>query len=215
MVFGSIVINPRRYAAESSQENQNMSDDCGIAFKEWAVICDALATGRQTLILRKGGIHEGHAGFRVAHRTFWLFPTYLHQDDRHKLAEEAWSALDKTLIERPREKIVALQLLAEVTDVIELADPNQASRLNGLHWWSDQTLTERFNYKTPGLFLLLVRVSKLTQAHEIANSPHFAGCRSWVELTTPLTTSRLVPVLNDVEFAARRSAIRAAVGSVG
>jgi hypothetical protein len=190
-----------------------MSEDCGIAFKEWAVICDALATGRQTLILRKGGIHEGRDGFRVAHRTFWLFPTYLHQEDRLKLAEVAWPVLEETLIDRPREEIVPLQLLAAVTDVIELADPTQASRLNGMHWWSDLTLTERFNYKTPGLYLLLVRVSKVTQAHEIANSPHFAGCRSWVELPTPLPTSRLVPVLNDVEFAARRSAIRAAVGS--
>ena len=35
------------------------------AFKEWAVICKALATGRQLLILRKGGIDEpgGDFGF--------------------------------------------------------------------------------------------------------------------------------------------------------
>ena len=26
------------------------------AFKEWAVICQALATGRQALVLRKGGV---------------------------------------------------------------------------------------------------------------------------------------------------------------
>ena len=29
-----------------------------LALKEWAVICDLLATGRQTLVLRKGGIAE-------------------------------------------------------------------------------------------------------------------------------------------------------------
>ena len=46
-----------------------------IAFKEWAVVCAALASGQQSLILRKGGIHEGRDGFRVAHREFWLFPT--------------------------------------------------------------------------------------------------------------------------------------------
>ena len=35
------------------------------AFKEWAVICRALAEGRQALILRKGGIAEAGGDFRV------------------------------------------------------------------------------------------------------------------------------------------------------
>ena len=50
------------------------------AFKEWAVVCAALASGRQSVILRKGGIHEGRDGFRVDHREFWLFPTRFHQE---------------------------------------------------------------------------------------------------------------------------------------
>ena len=38
-----------------------------IAFKEWAVICEALALGRQALILRKGGIAETGGAFRPEH----------------------------------------------------------------------------------------------------------------------------------------------------
>ena len=38
-----------------------------VAFKEWAVVCAALASGRQTIILRKGGMEEGRDGFRVEH----------------------------------------------------------------------------------------------------------------------------------------------------
>src|ERR1700722_13719814 len=33
------------------------------AFKEWAVTCQALAAGRQSLLLRKGGIHERDGRF--------------------------------------------------------------------------------------------------------------------------------------------------------
>ena len=49
------------------------------ALKEWAMICQALADGRQTLLVRKGGIQEIKDGFEVTHRSFWLFPTYVHQ----------------------------------------------------------------------------------------------------------------------------------------
>ena len=46
------------------------------AFKEWAVICRALAEGRQALILRKGGIAEPGPTFQPEHSHFWLYPTY-------------------------------------------------------------------------------------------------------------------------------------------
>ncbi|MED5454303.1 MAG: DUF1802 family protein, partial [Verrucomicrobiota bacterium] len=35
------------------------------AFKEWAVVIDALGRGEQIIILRKGGIHEGKGGFQM------------------------------------------------------------------------------------------------------------------------------------------------------
>src|SRR3990172_12782181 len=60
---GAIMISPRSNAA----------------LKEWAVVCRALADGRQTLLIRKGGIEEIKDGFQVTHRDFWLFPTYVHQ----------------------------------------------------------------------------------------------------------------------------------------
>ena len=59
-----------------------------MAFKEWAAICAALGDGRQSLIVRKGGIHEGREGFRVAHDEFWLFPTGFHQQ-RDEIIPEA------------------------------------------------------------------------------------------------------------------------------
>ncbi len=32
-------------------------------FKEWSSVCQAIADGRQTIIIRKGGIAEGRDGF--------------------------------------------------------------------------------------------------------------------------------------------------------
>ncbi|MGL4465497.1 MAG: DUF1802 family protein, partial [Planctomycetia bacterium] len=53
---------------------------CKIAFKEWAVVAAALADGRQSLIVRKGGIHERGGVFTVEYDRFWLYPTQFHQD---------------------------------------------------------------------------------------------------------------------------------------
>ena len=49
-----------------------------VGFKEWALVCDALADGRQSIILRKGGIAEGRNGFAFRHPEFFLFPTSFH-----------------------------------------------------------------------------------------------------------------------------------------
>ena len=50
-----------------------------VAFKEWAIVCEALGRGRQSIILRKGRIAEGRGGFSFRHREFFLFPTFCHE----------------------------------------------------------------------------------------------------------------------------------------
>jgi hypothetical protein len=49
------------------------------AFKEWALICESLGDGRQSLIIRKGGIAEGREGFSFRASEFFLFPTWFHE----------------------------------------------------------------------------------------------------------------------------------------
>src|SRR5262249_6242277 len=70
------------------------------AFKEWAVICRALAEGRQALILRKGGIEEPGGEFRLASRRFWLYPTYVHQQGT-AIKPEAMPLLEQAEREKP------------------------------------------------------------------------------------------------------------------
>jgi hypothetical protein len=50
-----------------------------IGFKEWALVCEELGSGRQSIILRKGGIAEGRSGFRFEHADFLLLPTLFHE----------------------------------------------------------------------------------------------------------------------------------------
>jgi hypothetical protein len=180
-----------------------------IAFKEWAVVCAALGEGRQSLILRKGGIHEGARGFQPAHNEFWFFPTYEHEH-ADELIADARPLLDQAERERPTTNIVRIAQYAVVEEVVEIRDPIVLPSLAGLHIWSARTVEKRFHYKRPGLFLIVTRVHRVGTPFEIPNSPHFAGCRSWVELPDDLPTGDLKPVLSDDEFRRRLAAIQVA-----
>src|SRR5437763_3391140 len=50
-----------------------------VGFKEWALVCEALGRGEQTILLRKGGIAEGRQGFGFRYPDFFLFPTFFHE----------------------------------------------------------------------------------------------------------------------------------------
>src|SRR5947209_3948644 len=86
------------------------------AFKEWAVICRALAEGRQALLLRKGGIEDPGGRFRLEHERFWLFPTYVHQQ-RAGIKPEAVPLLEQAEAERPPSGIVRLSHFVEVAGI--------------------------------------------------------------------------------------------------
>ena len=178
--------------------------DNHIDFKEWAVVCAALASGRQSLILRKGGIHEGRDGFRVAHREFWLFPTGFHQEP-DSVVQDAQQLLQDVLTRQPASDEIYLQNYLEVEEVIELHDESRLLSLRPFHIFSDKTVHTRFHYKNPGLFVILVRVHQLPKHITIPGSPYFAGCRSWVDFPNSVPTEGLSPVLSDKAHAERLS----------
>lgn len=177
------------------------------AFKEWGVVCAALDGGRQSLVLRKGGIHEGGAGFRVEHREFWLFPTEFHQQ-LGVLVPEAQPWIDEYQRWDTAAEDVIIQNYAVVEEVVEICQENLLPRLRGLHLWSEQTLSDRFHYRTPGLFALLVRIHRRPKPQRVPQSPHFAGCRSWVDFPADIATEGLVPVMPDETHHARMAMIR-------
>ncbi|HZT81929.1 MAG TPA: DUF1802 family protein, partial [Gemmataceae bacterium] len=113
-----------------------------IAFKEWAVICRALAEGRQAIILRKGGVAEVGGTFEPEHRRFWLYPTYAHQH-RQGIAPEAVPLLEQAEADRPPAGIVRLSHFVEVPGVYLVRSPAAALSLAGLHLWSADTVSQR------------------------------------------------------------------------
>jgi hypothetical protein len=164
------------------------------AFKEWAVICKALAEGRQALILRKGGIAEPGGDFHVAHTRFWLFPTYVHQR-REGLQEKALPLLEQVEAEKPPTGVVRLSHFVEVDGVYRVRELPLALLLSHLHLWSQETVAKRFAYRVPELYVLPVRVWRAAEVHEPPDSAYYQGCKSWVELERELPTAGATPVL--------------------
>jgi hypothetical protein len=170
------------------------------AFKEWAVICQALAEGRQALILRKGGIAESSGEFELAHRRFWLLPTFVHQQ-RQGIKPEAAPLLEQVESQRPPAGTIQLSHFADVAGIYHLHDMVGALRIRNLHLWSDETVQARFRYRQPGLYVLPVRVYRAPEVIELPEAASYAGCRTWVELERALPTDGATPVLREQEFA--------------
>jgi len=176
------------------------------AFKEWASVCHAVAAGRQTIVLRKGGIHERLGRFAAEHGEFWLFATRFHQ------AETELSATGRPFLAgagaaEPESGLVHLPVYAVVTDVMVLTREECLPALRPYHIYADHVLAERFAYKRPGLTLLVIRAFTSPSALLLPDSPHFAGCRSWVDLPSDLPTADLKPVLDDAGFERLRGEI--------
>jgi hypothetical protein len=173
-----------------------------IAFKEWAVVCAALSTGRQTIILRKGGIDEGREGFRVKHREFWLLPTRFHQD-LSQLQADARPLWGEVQARPLRLGKFAIDLYAVVEAVREVRELTMLDRLSSEHILSVETIRQKFDYRHPGLFVLAVKTHRIPAPHEVPDSPYIAGCRSWVELPQSLSTAGAVNVLENEAFSQR------------
>jgi hypothetical protein len=177
-----------------------MQEKNRFALKEWAVVQAALAEGRQILLLRKGGLIETRGSFTVEHPEFFIYPTYLHQQ-RNGIIPAERENLERHLASPPPEDLVDLSYYAVVKDCFKITDAALLGRLSGHHLFRDEEIQKRFFYgKTPGLHLLLLRIYRLPEPFRIPVRPHYAGCRSWVDLEVELPTAGSRPVLDDDAF---------------
>ncbi|HET6371022.1 MAG TPA: DUF1802 family protein [Nitrospiria bacterium] len=182
-----------------------MLSENSVAFKEWAVVVQALLSGEQTVIFRKGGIHEREGEFSVDHREFFLFPTYTHQQVS-KVRPKAGRGFEGLEKSRPPEGWIRLEGYASVEENRLIGDPEVLDRLSGEHILSPAALSERFHQDIPGIHLLMVRVYRF--GPEILQMrSEYGGCRSWVEFDRSLSTSGARKVLEDADFEKRREAI--------
>ena len=177
-----------------------------VGFKEWALVCNALADGRQSVILRKGGIAEGRNGFAFRHAEFVLFPTYFHEQVAKTRLREA---------ELPGRVAGAVEIraLAKVDVVTTVTSWEEANALEPLHILRSAVVRERFEYDgRRALHVALVRVFKLERPWVFPDSKCYGGCRSWVQLPEPPPDLEIFPVLTDSEHARRRERFLCAVG---
>jgi hypothetical protein len=186
-----------------------------IAFKEWAVVVDALGRGEQILILRKGGLHEGRGGFRPEHARFLLFPTRFHQQ-REGVVPAAAARFDALAAAWPPSDRVRFEFVADVVATRWLPDRAAALALRGEHVWRDETVAAKADWgRQEGLHALVVRVARLPRPVELPLRPAYAGCKSWIELAADVDASGTAPVLGDAAFAARRARLAARLDGGG
>jgi len=175
-----------------------------VALKEWATVCHALDSGRQLLLLRKGGIYESAGEFELEHRHFLLFPTYLHQNTK-MLKPEAQAGLQPATAEPSTIRLFAAGV---VTDIVPIASRTQIDAIDEEHVWTSPLIDMRFNYRPENpLYLLLVRAYRLSHPMTIENTPAYAGCKSWVPLEREIATADALPVMDDDHYETRRSSI--------
>ena len=163
-----------------------------VGFKEWALVCEALGCGEQTVLLRKGGLAEGRDGFGFRHSEFFLFPTFFHEQ-----IEKV--RIDGAEIPKAREGEVEIRYFAKLEAQNEITSWPIAAALAPFHILLESVVRERFDYKQAGLHVALVRVFRLKPSWIFLDAPAYGGCRSWVKLPEPPAETRLEPVLADGE----------------
>jgi len=182
-----------------------------VAFKEWAIVCDALAKGTQAIIIRKGGIAEAGGEFRPDHSRFLLYPTQFHEQQQQGIKPEYAPHLERLPEVKPAAGMLRFTHFCEVVAVQHMRDLETASQLDRLHIWNEALIRQRFAYRTPGFFVLLVRVFQLKQEIDAIEKPEYAGCKTWVLLDELDGEYAGEPVLNDAEFEAAARQLRDAL----
>jgi hypothetical protein len=179
-----------------------------MAFKEWAIVVDALGQGKQIIILRKGGIAEGRGGFKMEHGEFLLFPSLFHQQ-RDSVIPDAQKRYDSIAPELPSPEEVRIDFFCKVVEWQKLESLSGAKAMRGHHIWTDRTIEERFEWgRELAIFAIAVRVFRLAKPFVGPMRSQYGGCKSWIDLETEIDPHGAAPVLTEDEFAKKLSEIR-------
>jgi hypothetical protein len=167
-----------------------------VGFKEWAIVCNALGAGEQSIILRKGGTAEGRDGFAFRHPEFFLFPTFFHEQVEKTRVVDA-------VLPKFSENEIAIRYFAKLAFASVITSWKTAEELEPFHILQPAVVRERFDYNKPRVHVALVRVFRLEPAWILPNEKSYGGCRSWVRLPELPSMTRFEPVLTNAEHARR------------
>ena len=178
------------------------------ALKEWSAAVHAMLDGRQTVLLRKGGIGEKRFDVRAAE--FVFFPTIAHghaervRPEHHDLLDQAGpDSTDDEIVVRAGAKVVAAVAVTRPENLSEIADTHI--------WTADSVRADRLDFRPKHrLTVLVVQARPLVEPARLERISSYAGCTSWVEL--PLEPHWAGPVHDDGTLAAVAERVRASVG---
>ena len=183
-----------------------------IAFKEWATVIRALETGRQTLLLRKGGISED-GQFRMQHRAFLLYPTYEHQYV-DLLQPQYHGLMRKTNAEAPPVNVTRITGYAEVADLFHLKDKAAVLALKEHYVWNEEYVRTRFNFKPEWpLYGIVLRAYRLPEPVDLPFRKEYGGCRSWIELEREISVDAAIPALPNDAFQERLGCLKTSLAA--
>ena len=166
--------------------------------KEWATVVKALEHGKQTVILRKGGILETASGFMVESKKFLLFPTWEHQEIKH-VKTQYHDFLNETLNHKPKDGYNIITSSAEVLDQRDISSNKIIDNLSSFHVWSDEYIKERINWMPEKpLKAIFLKVYTFPQI-EIPLQTDFEGCKSWIELNSIQNSGQSVLTDQEIE----------------
>ena len=190
----------------------NIPPQCSTALKEWATVLDAMARGEQIVLIRKGGLIEPGSGFELSAEHVVFYPTFEHQAVNY-LRPEFRRYFEEASARRAPDGQVRFELAGVAAGSWRSSDPGIIERLSRFHVYNDAFATQRLKWQPDQpLLIAAIRAYRLPEPCTIAVAPQYAGCKSWVELESPVACAGARPVLDDASFAARLKDLHSVLG---
>lgn len=193
--------------------------DTTLALKEWGAVAHALLQGRQTLLLRKGGIHE--KAFTVGQDRFVLFPTVAHShvervrpEHADLLAHGAGDVAESTGADGATRTTITIRIGIELFDVVQVERPESLEEIEPLHIWTTESVRrDRVDFRPRHrLQALIVRPFALPEAVRLERLAAYGGCTSWVDLPVSWAPGTGTQLVEDDRLAQDSERVRRAVG---
>jgi len=178
------------------------------ALKEWSAAVHALLDGRQTVLLRKGGI--GEKRFELTAPRFLLFPTVAHSH-AERVRPEHRDLLVTAEGDCDPDRVV-VRAGAHVVAALPVMRPERLGDIESLHIWTAESVqADRLDFRPKHrLTVLVVQAFPLREPLEVARTPEHGGCTSWTDLA--VHPDRGAPVHDEAELLRLADVVRSAVG---
>ncbi len=171
-----------------------------VALKEWAVVVEALGTGQQLILVRKGGIRDPKGAFSLQHREFLLYPTQEHQKESQVRPEfRQHFCQGSPLTSDPAG--IDFKVYGGIAFCGQIRDPEQLGGLERYHIWTPEFFKERMQYRPQApTWVAVLRAYRLPKPIRHPAKPEYAGCKSWVPLTEAIPVEGAEPVVDNRRF---------------